>query len=691
MDCAKLYNEVKNEIIKSGKSNIFHTKIRNFNGDSSISKEFLSKDIEVYEVSWDMCDCDESLQKHLYSFLDRGVIKIINIPKIPSEYNLTGKMKFYGLDSEDDSVGIPHFYQFAAENEVIISSSFRLLIRYVVNTYNLKIQNHIVWGTNIEYELGNILKDWDITHLSTNVKWAKGGLKKFELTYDPGELGWGGPEDIKGHFKCWDTMTHWKLGVKDMGNILTSYFNFDFNKLDSDFYSFKYSAMDAIVSRAYACVQKRYYDEKGIALKFTPGATALTYYMNGFSPNGNKLCKHRLFDTHTPDELKWVIEALRGGRTEVFSLKEYRGKIGYFDINSAYPFSMKYFKSYPHPSKHHWENKPFMIQKKIEQGYEGVIECVVDTSTVNDFVKHIPYLGTKDPKTGRYIFPLGSWKGKYSVFEIKKAIALGYQFKYEKALLYEPSDNQPFADYVDLCYAIRDEGSKKDDKILRDIGKALGNNLYGKFGQRVLFSQLDDPAAYKPEDIEDCVRIGKSVLVQKDEGFAPHTNGIWSVYITAVCRDLLYNHILNAYTNGNEVIYCDTDSIFVYGGKAPESHQTKLGALKHEADLSYFKAHLPKQYEYEVEGKMTYKAKGVPKNQRQAFLLKGQVEYRKPMKIREAMRRKKFNSKDAHLKLERGIKSINAWVTVTKELKGEYTKRTTLKDGSTVPLILTAK
>jgi hypothetical protein len=474
-----------------------------------------------------------------------------------------------------------------------------------------------------------------------------------------------------------------------MGKILSSYFNYDFNKLSQDFYSLKYSAMDAIVSRAYACVQKKYYDDKGIALKFTPGATALYFYMNGQAENGDKLCKHRIYETHTHDELQWVIEALRGGRTEVFSLKQYYGNIGYYDINSAYPYSMKFFKDYPHPSKHHWETNPRMIDMKIRQGFQGVVECVVDTSKVNDFAKHIPYLGTKDMTTGRYIFPLGTWGGKYSVFEIKKAQELGYQFKFKKAFFYEPSDNQPFADYVDFCYSIRDEGTKKNDKILRDIGKGLGNNLYGKFGQRIMFSQLDDPNNYKAEDIRNCTRLGGSVLVNKDEGFAPHANGIWSVYITAVCRDLLYNHILSAYANGNEVIYCDTDSIFISGGKPPESHPTRLGALKHEANLSYFRAFLPKQYEYELEGKMTYKAKGVPFDQRKKFLLTGQVEYKKPMKIREAMRRKKFNPKDADLKLERGINSINAWVTVTKELKGEYTKRTMLENGLTVPLILT--
>jgi hypothetical protein len=548
-------------------------------------------------------------------------------------------------------------------------------------------KNHIVWGTNIEYDLGNLLKDWDVSKDTCDLKWTKGGLKKFELFYSPQSIPWAADDDPEGALKVWDTLNHWKMGVKDIGKVLTEHLGYDFGKLDKDFYGLKYSAMDAILSRSYACVQKCYYDKKEIALKFTPGATALAYYMNGHTPSGDLFCKHKLFDTHTEDELKWLIGSLRGGRTEVFSMKEYRGTIGYYDINSAYPFSMKY-GVFPHPTAHQWVGSHNRIDKMINSGFEGVVECDIDASEVNDFVKYVPYLGTIQEKTGRYIFPLGKWKAKYTVFEIRKALKLGYKFKYLDAILYEPSKYQPFAEFVDFCYAIRDEGTRNKDKILRDIGKSLGNNLYGKFGQRLRFTELENPDDFKAADIEDCIRIGEGVLIEKDGGFAPHSNVIWSVYITAICRDLLYNHILGAVNKGNEIIYCDTDSIFICGGGKPESNQSRLGALKHEGDLSYFKAILPKTYIYESGDQMCYKAKGVPEAEKKAFLAHGMVEYKKPMKIREAMRRKNFNAKDKDKNLVTGITSVNAWVTVTKQLTGKYTKRVVEKDGSTTPIIL---
>ena len=55
------------------------------------------------------------------------------------------------------------------------------------------------------------------------------------------------------------------------------------------------------------------------------------------------------------------------------------------------------------------------------------------------------------------------------------------------------------------------------------------------------------------------------------------------------------------------------------------------------------------------------------------------------MKIREALRRKEFNTKEP---VEVGVPAINAWVRVTKQLKGDYTKRQVNKDGSTKPLWL---
>jgi len=651
-------------------------------------REILSKiDGSVRTVSWKEVDKDPELQICLYTHLGNGgLLELVDIPKIPKEYEPRG-MNYYGLDTEDNSLGKTHFYQFATRDSVYFAGHWAVMMAFLSRSgMRINKQKNVVWGTNIEYELGNIVKGWFAAPGSIDVQWAKGRLTKYNILYDANH-DWSLPSDYKINMPVWDTLNHWQLRVSDMGKILTQHLGFDFSKLSSDFYGFKYAAMDAIISRSYACVQRRYYESRGIKLKFTPGATSLGFFTDGYDSKRSPLNTYKLFNLNAQEDLEWLSEANRGGRTEVFSLKDYEGKVGYFDINSAYPYVMKH-GVFPLPKMDHWREDHDSIEEAIKNPqFEGIAEVEVDATQVCGVVSHVPYLGTVESTYGRFVFPLGRWKTKYTFFEIRAALRFGYKFKYIKAAVYLQARQQPFARYVDFCYSIRDEGTQKGDKILRDIGKSLGNNLFGKFGQRLRPTKLADPANYNLDDIKNNIRLDQYILIEENKGFARHTNVIWSAYITAMCRNLLFFHIVNSVNKGNQILYCDTDSIFITGGEWPESHQTQLGALKHEGDLCYFKAILPKTYIYEMQDSSSrkYKAKGVPSSYSERFITEGLAEYDKPMKIREALRRKEFNTKEP---VEAGVPAINAWVRVTKELKGDYTKREVNRDGSTKPLWL---
>jgi hypothetical protein len=651
-------------------------------------REILSKiDGSVWEVGWEEVDKDPELQIRLYTHIGNGgILKLTGIPKIPHQYE-PKTVTYFGLDTEDNSLGKTHFYQFATRDEVYFTGHWAVMMAFLSRS-NLRInkQRTVIWGTNIEYELGNIIKGWFAAPGAIDVQWAKGRLTKYNILYDANH-DWSLPDDNQINMPVWDTLNHWQLRVSDMGKILTQHLGFDFTKLPSDFYGFRYAAMDAIISRSYACIQRHYYLNRGIQLKFTPGATALKFFTEGTDAKGKPLNSYKLYNLNEQDELEWLSEANRGGRTEVFSLKEHEGKIGYFDINSAYPYVMKH-GLFPLPKIDHWREGHDKIEQAIKNPIlEGIAEVEVDATNIKGVVSHVPYLGTVDSTYGRFVFPLGRWRTKYTFFEIRSALRFGYKFKYIKAAVYGQATQSPFSRYVDLCYAIREEGTKKGDKILRDIGKSLGNNLFGKFGQRLRPTKLSSPSNYNTDDIRNNIFLDQYILIEENNGFARHTNVIWSAYITAMCRNLLFSHITASVNCGNEILYCDTDSIFITGGEWPESHQTQLGALKHEGDLCYFKAILPKTYVYEMVDTdlRKYKAKGVPGSYSERFINEGLVEYDKPMKIREALRRKDFNTKEP---VEAGVPAINAWVRVTKELKGDYTKRTVNEDGSTKPLWL---
>jgi|GEM_PF-4020174 len=689
----------------------------------TVANEFrriLSGDTRVREVDWEKLDKDPELQASLYDFLGRGILKITNIPKIPCQYEPSDKL-YLGLDTEDNSNGIPHFYQIATRDCVYICSSFRALFRYVIQEYKLNYRNHVVFGTNIEYELGNILKDFDASPETMDIKWRRGRLTKFALSYDPELAYWGRDDDRKGKMVFWDTMNHWPMSVTKMGESLKEHLGTDLTKLDRDFYGFKYAAMDAIISRSYACIQRAYYEKKGIKLKATPGSTALCVYDQGVGKT--KFRSERIRQTHTPEDIEWIMEGLRGGRTEVFSTRKHYGNVEYLDINSAYPFSMKH-GVFPNLMQHFWIEGDKEIRECIDADYEGMVECDVEAINLHPFTMIYPYLGYKDNDTQRFFFPLGKWKSKYTFFEIRNAEKLGYKFKFRKAIVYERCKKHPFQKYVDFCYAIRMEGDATKNKLLKDVGKSLGNNLYGKWGERQIFSTLVDPGKYNADDLISCARIGTGVVMEEDEGYASHTNGIWGAYITAICRDLLYQHMVSAWNEGNVILYVDTDGIFITGGKLPKNDPVKLGALKHEGTLYYFRAYLPKQYEYQYLDEATgfgrvnpktgktetvYKAKGIPEfydivnekgeaildangvpkkgNLREKFFATGEADFRKPLKVREAIRRKKF--KDPNI--NPGIDAINAWISVKKELRGHLTKRTVLKNGWTLPLWISMK
>lgn len=645
---------------------------------------------QIHEVSWGEIEASPRIQARLYRALDRGIVKITDIPQIPVELEPSDKI-FYGFDSEDNGLGYPHFYQFATRDAVFISHSFRLLVRYVCNTFLLQKTNHIIWITNLEYDLGNALKDYDVSPKFLEVKWRRGRTTKAVLKFSPEHHEWAEKEDFPGRLVFWDTMNHWPVSVEKQGTILSKVLGYDFFKLKKDFYDLRYAAMDAIVSRSYACFQAKGYEKRDIPLKLTPGATALTWYMKGKTEKGKKFSSQRIFGTHEDWEIEWILKALRGGRTECFSVGEHSGRIGYFDLNSAYPYVMKN-RSYPDLRKRFWEQGHETVEKRILQGYQGVVECTVIAEHVEGLAAHIPYLGMIEPKTKRFIFPLGKWRARYSVFEITRAMSMGYDFHFHKGCFYETAREHPFSRYVDAAYALRLEGARTKDPVLKDIGKGLGNNLYGKWGQRAILTEYDFPEKYNAKDIADCVRLGSGVVIEKDKGFSPQTNGIWGVYVTAYCRDLLFEKMQEAVNLGNEVLYSDTDSIFIEGGKWPRTNDTELGALKHEKDLTFFHSPLPKVYVYEYlhngEVKREYKAKGVPYSERELFFTQGEVEFRKPLKIREAMRRKTLRAEDQQKGIRQGVSAINAWVTVTKELKGKYTKRKVLPGGKTEPIWL---
>jgi hypothetical protein len=204
--------------------------------------------------------------------------------------------------------------------------------------------------------------------------------------------------------------------------------------------------------------------------------------------------------------------------------------------------------------------------------------------------------------------------------------------------------------------------------------KLLMNSLYGKFGTGGTVQVLVDPKKVDYSKLTGSeFFIGPLLLVDKPTDHPAYANVLWAAWTTAAARIVLHKGIRKVARNEGEPIYCDTDSIVVFAGKAGALRQgTKLGQWKLEASPIEFEAKGPKLYQYRTKTGQVFKAKGCPQERAEQILATGITEFRKPLRLREASARNM---------------QPNVWVRAKKSLKSVYDKRIIHPDGRTSPLV----
>lgn len=576
-------------------------------------------------------------------------------------------MKTWTFDTEDDSKGnvyIINFYDGKnhatfTHKEIKKRCSKREKTRLLQNKAlrfleNVEGHSHTIWSVNLGYDLNNLFGQ----HLY---------LPKINYvgsrTISASILGTG----IRFH----DTLNHWKIGVKEMGDRI------GLKKLEtSDFDNVEYCQRDSEIAFRYIEKVQKTYEEIGCKLKATIGSTALNFFESKFFPKQKK----RIL---TKDELRFLQEGYYGGRTEIFYNSPVRGKIWYHDFNSLYPdVSRGVFPIIRRDAIH--------FTKHPDLNLEGAIDVTI-TAPAQD----IPYLPTRS-ESGGLIFPQGTFRGTYTYFEIREAIKRNYKLnKIHKALEFSAGTFRPFKEFMEFNYQRRLE-LQDEDPIGAQACKDLMNNLYGKWGQGNEHEELIPHGGR--------IKAGQLVMgplvLEKIEGEYPlHSNKIWSMYTTAYGRHKTHGILEQVPKKGGLLIATDTDSIIYESEKClfPESHE--LGGLKLEIpkdkkqpikfpngqikkywDYAHWK--LPKLYRLDND----YKAKGIPKKdgKQKEFFETGKAKFRKPLKLREVLRR--------NLSKKRKRKLIpNFWIEVEKQSNKVYDKRIVLKTGDTQPLTITRR
>lgn len=306
-----------------------------------------------------------------------------------------------------------------------------------------------------------------------------------------------------------------------------------------------------------------------------------------------------------------------GGRTEVFKPVMENGY--HYDVNSLYPFVMKYGK-YPvgdYKILDAEESKKKYDVWKLRGHGGGVLYCKIYVPET----LYIPPLPRHDP-SGKLLFPVGHLMGAWTLIELKEAERVGCVIEEFIQMIYFPKMVNLFEKFISHFEQIKinSHGAK------RTFAKLMQNSLYGKFGmnrQRTTYADISQLGKIKEDGTVYRVHHHTKNLMNLKfveyvtESKARYIQPQIASYVTAYARILLYRGLLAQQETG-EVSYCDTDSIASTGTMPDDKvHDSEYGKWKLESVIEKGIFLQPKFYaERPVEGKDTIRAKGIPSSER---------------------------------------------------------------------------
>ena len=363
--------------------------------------------------------------------------------------------------------------------------------------------------------------------------------------------------------------------------------------------------------------------EIGIPLKLTIASAARYLYSLNFFPEFN----HIWF---RPEKDLWKSEyerkAYRGGRVECFVKGKERIKS--YDINSMYLSAMR-DNVFPDPN-----SASKLIKNPQDLPKDMFYITDIEIEVPKQYIGCLPIL---DPKTGKLIFPTGTFRGHFASPELNYAIKECNVkiIKIHSVMTYKA--HPYFKEYAKFIWKKRKEYKDKGNKGMDILIKYLGNTLYGGFGQRNKESytgklsdfNLNDLITKTPpkiSEIEGEKYITASGIAGEDSS---HTFPCLPVFITSFARLVLLKALR---ANADNLVYCDTDSCKVNGEIKGIVIGKDLGEWDFEGEET-IDFHKSKMY--------GDKCKGVPK--RAVLEWEDEVRkiysYDKPNKMKESFRR----------------------------------------------------
>lgn len=351
-----------------------------------------------------------------------------------------------------------------------------------------------------------------------------------------------------------DNMQLFNVSLKSLGeSIGISKLEVDFETAD-DNSLLTYCKRDVEVMRVAWSKWSTFIQEFDLGnFKATIGSQAFTAFKHRFKENDIYI--------HTNERvIELERESYHGGRVECFYIGKYDSSSIYnLDVNSMYPYIMKTVKL-PYKLIAYYEKISLNDFKRIHNNTNYICEATVKITR-----PLLPALNN-----GRLIFPVGNVSGVWTKSELEYAMRNGKLLDVRRCAIY--AEAILFKDYVDFFYAQRLQFKKEGNTQFAYFAKLLMNSLYGKFGQKMTEYEVTGFNPDLPDQGGSTYDLFKRMQVKYRviDGIIEKESGTFEGYdsfvavaaaITGAARAYLLSLIEIA--GWDNVLYCDTDSLFV--------------------------------------------------------------------------------------------------------------------------------
>lgn len=302
-----------------------------------------------------------------------------------------------------------------------------------------------------------------------------------------------------------------------------------------------------------------------------------------------------------------------GGRDEILKTVSDHGER--YDINQTYPAMLSFTPIPIGKPRIRWYGD---ARSDWMRGRPGIYtaRCKVPAGTF------APSLPLRSGRTGRLVFPTGTFTGTWARPEIEHALTCGVEvLEWIDAMTWDRAEIL-FAPWVKRLFAARFKAGKKSREGIWI--KAITNSMTGRLGTRCEVTGVTiDPQDIRPhtDDCEDhfACHCGAHLLVSRPEITPPiykttalrimsYAHPAWAAYLTAAARVALHRKL------DPTVVYCATDSRYCERSVTRDVGEG-LGQWLHEGPYWNFMAIAPKVYRFHDGTQWVIKAKGIPKNE----------------------------------------------------------------------------